>query len=205
MSKEKLIYLPVGILTVATMVCGAVLGGVNSYAEGVTKTASVEVTGACSFTAGQDHTSALTLVTGDANTEQETGKPSMTASCNDVNGFSIYAMGVDEDGEPSTDLVGVTGWDIHTGTSGEDNSYWAMKIKSATNGDPQNGFAIGTYHAVPSANTEILKVAGSTSGAATTTVRTDYMVHVASNQPAGTYTGGVKYTLVHSGTANNGD
>lgn len=205
MSKEKLIYLPVGALTTATMLSGVVLGGAASSAAEIggadTATASVTIADACSFVETQDHTSTMQVAAGgEVSTKDESGKPSMKVTCNDPAGFSIQVAGAAD----TPVMVGDTAYynyltsgsaNIPTGTSGD--SYWAMQVTSASNSTLLNGFVTGVYTAVPNSDTTMLQVSGSTTGAATAEVRTDYMVHVGNAQPAGTYTGKVKYTLVH--------
>lgn len=210
MSTEKLIYLPVGVLTAVTMVSGAVLGGAASYAEdskSATATASVTIGDACSFTEGSDYTATLELSGNEATTAGKTDKPSMTVTCNDTQGFAVFAVGASDevtvDGVVHTNYMKGTsdGTYIPTGTSG--GSYWAMQVTSATNAMIQPGY--NTWAEVPETNVAVVKANGSTTGSATSTIRTDYMVHVADGQAAGTYTGKVKYTLVHPSSAQPAD
>ena len=59
------------------------------------------------------------------------------------------------------------------------------------------------YHVVPSSYTQIAKQETSTStpSSAGASVQTKYKVNISSSQTAGTYTGKVKYTMVHPNTA----
>ncbi|MBQ3348339.1 hypothetical protein IJG90_02360 [Candidatus Saccharibacteria bacterium] len=235
--KEKVIYLPIGILTSATLLSGAVLasGGVAATTtatctttNGVTTcsgtgeapveanpsavTATVTVASACGFTAG-GATSSIELSAGETkNTESDT-KTAMVVSCNDANGFSIYAIGSSPataggsatDGQ--THLIGTSGTIDSQAASSATGSYWAMKVTSVTSvassgsATIQNSYGTA-YLAVPSSQTEIVRVPGMTSGLSAATVRTDYQVYATRLQPAGTYEGGVKYTVTHpNGTA----
>lgn len=191
----------------ATVLSGAVLGSAGSYADSSDQAiASVTVNGACNFAEGTTgYEKTLTLIGDTATTETESSRPSMSVTCNDPNGFAVYVVGAsDEMGAENDKHVNYMVKEdksayIPTGTSGN-GSWWAMKVTNADTGTLQNGFVTGTYHEVPNAATEIVKVDGSSTGSQTLNMQMDYTVHVANNQAAGTYTGKVKYTIVHSGS-----
>ena len=87
-------------------------------------------------------------------------------------------------------------YDIITGTSGS-SSYWAMTVDDSTYGvNSYDG-----YNIIPNGYAEVINY-GSSTGTGTYTFTPKYKVYISGTQPAGTYTGAVKYTLVHpSGTA----
>ena len=139
--------------------------------------------------------------------QDEIGTTTIKITCNDSAGFSVYAVGYTGDtiGETnSTKLVGRNTNSListSTATSG-DNSAWAMKL--GTNGSAtyavslQNGF--GSYSAVPASYTKVAtRTAGTDvgTGATGSTITTTYASFISRTQPADTYDGKVKYTLVH--------
>ena len=151
------------------------------------------------------------------------GKTTLTAICNDDNGFSIYAIGYtgnSYDSENHTKLVGAnTGGTIATKAyaSGDTTSNWSMKLTKVDNpqsGDPitynpqnltiqsdtEGSFDI--WHSVPASYTKVAEYHANTGSSTTDTtlgvkLETTYAAFVASNQPADTYIGQVKYTMVH--------
>ena len=148
------------------------------------------------------------------------GKTTLTTYCNDNNGFSIYAIGFTNDlyeGESHTKLIGQnTNQSISTKVyaNGDTDSNWSMKVNKVDNpvsGDPitynpdnmsiQNSF--NSWHEVPDTYTEVAQYNSSTTDPATTDttlgakLETTYATYISSSQPADTYTGQVKYTMVH--------
>ena len=159
--------------------------------------------------------------------EDDIGSTTFHAFCNDADGFAIYAAGYTGDevgGANSNKLVGTNASGnavIETGlatTAGNpDVSNWAMKLTATQDsGDTTgaNAFAIDSapntsggadvsftqYHVVPN---EYTKVAHKNSGTDMTDttggvkLTTTYAAYISKTQPADTYSGQVKYTLVH--------
>lgn len=139
------------------------------------------------------------------------GSTTIQTFCNDKNGYAIYAVGYTNNEEGNTVLKGTNGLDSShdivtgtatSGTSGNDISNWAMKV-SAVSGTYAptitNGF--GSFSAVPSTYTEVAQFNSATDSANGTnigsTINTTYAAYISNTQPAGTYTGQVKYVLVH--------
>lgn len=209
MAKSKLIYLPTGILTLATILSGVSLAASGANAATETATAAVTVADACTLS-GSDYSYSDTMTAGTyATTENDNDKPSLSVTCNDANGFSIYAVGYSpataggDAAEGNTGLIGTSGA-IATAdyTANPTSSYWAMKMKVdntslSTGSTATNNFT--NYSAVPSSYSEVVRVSGATSGNSTASMRSDYYIYMASNQPAGTYTGGVRYVMTHPG------
>ena len=197
MTKSKLLYLPIGILSTATLCSGYMLAGASVSADSQTVSAAVTVLDACSME-GQDYSYINTVTAGTTTTTES-----------DANGFSIYAVGYSpataggEPAEGNTGLIGTSG-SIATGnyTASPTNSYWAMKMTVdnstvSTGSTVTNNFT--NYSAVPSTYSEVVRVGGATAGNSTAEMRSDYLVYMASNQAAGTYTGGVRYVMTHPG------
>ncbi len=214
------------VLLVLTLVSGCVLLSNNTMADdsAVTVT-SITVPVACTMrgTGTESHTATLAPNTysGASGSEYENGigKTTLTAICNDDNGFAIYAIGYtgnSYDSENHTKLVGSnTGGTIATKAyaAGDTTSNWSMKLTKVTNpvsGDPvtynpdnltiTTGY--DTWHAVPDTFAKVAEYHANTGSSTTDTtlgvkLETTYAAYVASNQPADTYIGQVKYTMVH--------
>ena len=153
--------------------------------------------------------------------ENGIGKTTLTTYCNDNNGFSIYAIGFtgdSYDGENHTKLVGTTASGNATIAtkvyeSSDTTSNWSMKVtkvENPTSGDPitynpqnmtiTNSF--NNWHVVPDTYTKVAEYKAATGTSTTDTtlgakVETTYVAYVSTSQPADTYTGKVKYTMVH--------
>lgn len=138
------------------------------------------------------------------NYETEIGSTTLTAYCNDIGGFSIYAIGYSNEEYGNTDMIGVnTEGLIPTGTTLDGSvSNWAMKLE--TNNEAtypialQNGY--NAYKAVPSTYTLVAKRESSTdtgTSAIGSVLTSTYAISVSPSQVADTYVGKVRYTLVH--------
>ena len=146
----------------------------------------------------------------------EIGTTTFKTYCNDNSGYAIYAVGYSADTIGNTlmkhDSDATYDFDTGTATSGG-TSDWAMKltaisgtyaptIHSDTNG------AFTSYHVVPSEYTKVVSFASNTDLPATgvnaegSGFTSTYAIWISSTQVAGTYTGKVKYTLVHPATAS---
>lgn len=140
------------------------------------------------------------------------GKTTLTAVCNDNNGFSIYAIGFTGDTDGDNTLVGASsGEKINTGiySSGSKTSSWSMKVSkvsdSATSFNPQNMTIMNNFdnwHLVPSDYAKVAEYKASTGSSTTDTVlgakiETTYDAYASVLQRADSYTGKVKYVMVH--------
>ena len=142
--------------------------------------------------------------------KSDIGTTTFKAYCNDDNGYSVYAIGYSNDTYGNTNMIHDTDstYNFDTGTaSSGDVSTWSMKltpvagtyaptIQSDTNG------AYTNYHVVPSTYTKVATFPNRTDVPATGTgigsaFQTTYAVWISNSQVAGTYTGKVRYTLVH--------
>ena len=167
--------------------------------------ASVTVGEACSMTGSGMNSHSAEIPNGTY--QDEIGTTTIKITCNDSAGFSVYAVGYTGDAIGETNSTKLVGRNTNslistsTATSG-DNSAWAMKV--GTNGSAtyavslQNGF--GSYSAVPASYTKVAtRTAGTDvgTGATGSTITTTYASFISRTQPADTYDGKVKYTLVH--------
>ena len=186
----------------------------------VIDTVELTVPVACTMSGtGTTHTATLNPGTysGASGSEYENGigKTTLTAICNDDNGFSIYAIGYtgnQYEGENHTKLVGTnTNGTIATKAyaSGDTTSNWSMKLTKVTDStvsyNPQNltiSTGYDSWIAVPASFTKVAQYKANTDSSTTDTtlgvkLETTYAAYIASNQAADTYTGQVKYTMVH--------
>ena len=136
--------------------------------------------------------------------ETEIGSTTLTAYCNDVNGFSIYAIGYSNDEYGNTDMIGINTEElIHTGTTLDGTtSNWAMKLSTDPNAtypvEIQNSY--NNYKVVPTTYTLVAKRESSTdlgTAAIGSILTTTYAASVSPTQVADTYIGKVRYILVH--------
>ena len=145
------------------------------------------------------------------------GTTTMKVLCNDNSGFSIYATGFTNETIAETNSNKLVGTNtsgnatIDTGLAQSGNtSNWAMKL--ATNSQATYPITItsdtegpfSSYHTVPNEYTKVAtRLAGTDIGAVAegSTITSTYAAYINSTQPADTYTGKVKYTLVHPNDA----
>ena len=215
----------VGLIAL-TMISGLVLISNKASAESsAVSTASITVPVACTMrgTGVDSHTATLAPNTysGASGSEYENGigKTTLIAICNDDNGFSIYAIGYtgnSYDSENHTKLVGsTTGGTIATKAyaSGDTTSNWSMKLTKVTDStvsyNPQNltiqsdtEGSFDVWHSVPDTYTKVAEYHANTGSSTTDTtlgvkLETTYAAYISSSQPADTYVGQVKYTMVH--------
>ena len=189
-----------GFLLFVTILSGIILSNAHTHAVNDNHSnVSVIVNSACTITSGGG-SYVKTIPPG---TTEEIAGNGINVTCNDNNGYSLYAVGYSDnsyDTTKNTKMLAVAADEfIPTGTSGS-GSYWAMKAEGSsdigTTPTIDNGFS--SYRTVPATHTRISYYPSATQGTTSNSVTTpSYQIHVASAQAAGTYTGKVKYTLVH--------
>lgn len=144
--------------------------------------------------------------------QADIGTTTLKAFCNDNEGFAIYAIGFTGDqytGEDHTKLVGASNSQkITTGTATSGaTSNWAMKLNTISSPTPaypitlDNGY--GSYSSVPDAYAKVAHRDSGTDVGSTATgsqLTTTYAAYISKTQAADTYSGKVKYTLVHPKT-----
>ena len=205
-----------------TTASGLVLMSTKVSADDVVDNISITVPIACSMSgtiaSGNEHEAEIANGTYQANI----GTTSIKTLCNDNAGFSIYAIGNSGDTlgeEDSTKLLGTSASGnakIITGTAttagNPDVSNWAMRLATDSQAtypltiesDTEGSFA--SYHTVPAEYTKVAtRTAGTDTGTSAegATLTTTYAAYISKTQSADTYTGKVKYVLVHpnDGTA----
>ena len=148
------------------------------------------------------------------------GETTLKAFCNDNEGFAIYAIGYTDNEEGKNVLTNSTlgsTYDITTGTAVTGNdSKWAMKLTKLTSPTPTYPIIIAgstedslkaqgdpdysTFQEVPDDYTKVAYRTSATdtgTNAEGATLTTTYQAYISPTQSAGTYTGQVKYTMVH--------
>lgn len=196
---NKVIYITFSTLFIATILSILALANIRVSADAQSASASVNVSAACSMSA-TDTTHTATLAPGTFT--GDIGLTNVTATCNDPLGYAIYAIGYSNNTYGNTSLIGPNDNIINTGTSTSgDTSNWSMKLGTGT-GDSASivttPINYTTYAPVPETYTKVATYANdTTTEQAGTSFTTTYGVYTSPSQPAGTYTGAVRYTLVH--------
>ena len=174
----------------------------NVLASSVVDEFTVTVPESCSLTStvGTAHTATIEGVYSD-----DIGETTINAFCNDSEGFSVYAVGYTDDTfgnntmKPST-LADTKAIATGLATSG-DTSNWAMKLTSLSdNYTLTNDF--NSYHLVPDEYTKVATYPSNTTTTAGVNIKSTYAAYISQTQPADTYTGKVKYTIVHPSNAD---
>ena len=213
--------LSLGMMFGVTMVLGIVLASSRVSAEDNTSVVdeiniTVPVSCTMSGTGMDSHNAEIN----NGQYNSAIGETTLKAFCNDNEGFAIYAIGYtdNEDGKNvlTSSTLGST-YDIVTGTATSGNtSNWAMKLSTVTSPTPTYPIIIAgtsddtlkaqgdpdysTFQEVPDNYTKVAYRTSNTdigTSAEGSTLTTTYQAYISPTQSAGTYTGQVKYTLVH--------
>lgn len=199
-----------------TAISGLALTAARVSADDVVDNVAITVPVSCTMSGTGMNTHTKEVVNGTY--EANIGTTTMKVLCNDNSGFSIYATGFTGDTIAETNsnkLVGTSASGnavIDTGTAttvgNPDVSNWAMKLTAASGesvsypltiqSDTEGSFS--SYHTVPNTWTKVATRAAGTdigTNAEGSTMTTTYAAYISKTQPADTYTGKVKYTLVH--------
>ena len=183
------------------------LNNTSVYAEGSTTdevTVTVPVSCSITNTVNTEHTATIELGT----YEEDIGETTFNVFCNDANGFAVYAIGYSDNAYGNTAMKPSTLSDTNaiatgTATSGS-KSNWAMKL-TAVSGDysPTLTTGFNDYHAVPDEYTKVAFLSSSTDATVGSSFKSTYAAYISQTQPADTYTGKVKYTVVHPASVNS--
>ena len=197
--------MPLGLISITILSAGILVSTYASADDSIVDQVNVTVAASCTLSGtGMDsHNAEITNGT----YRDNIGTTTLKAFCNDSEGFAIYAIGFTGDqytGEDHTKLIGVNNnQKITTGTleSGP-TSNWAMKLETSSSAtypiSLDNGY--GSYSTVPDTYTKVAHRNSSTDVGTSATgaeLTTTYAAYISSTQVADTYTGKVKYTLVH--------
>ena len=205
-------YLTASLVS-STIISGIVLSSYLVSADDIIDQININVPISCSMS-GTGTTSHNSNVYNGIYTS-DIGTTTIDVFCNDGEGFSIYAIGFTGDqysGDDHTKLIGAsTNEKIVTGTAtatgNPDVSNWAMKLSTTTSPTPAYPITIvnsfNNYHIVPDTYTKVATRTSATdvgNNATGSELTTTYAAYISKTQSADTYTGKVKYTLVHPNT-----
>lgn len=204
MIKNKNWIIATLVLMGLTVLSGSFLMSTSVSADDVVDNINITVPISCSLEGTGMNSHNAIIVNGTY--QADIGSTTLKAFCNDTNGFAIYAIGFTDSEYGKTVLTNATlgsSADIATGTATSGNtSNWAMKL--ATNSGATYAVTLdnsfGSYHAVPAEYTKVAhRDSGTDIGASATgaELTSTYSAYMSQTQPAGTYSGKVKYTLVH--------
>ena len=197
---ETLTKITISLISI-TAISGTICSSVYVNADDVTEVidnVNLTVPVSCTYSGGGTYNETMA-----GGTTKEITANAITTSCNDYNGYAIYAIGF-SNGKYTSDTTG-SNTDMITSlgssyniTNSSNNTYgsnWKMKLTSPTDATIEAGYS--NYTAIPSTYTKVASYIFNTTGASITP---KYQITTGSSQPAGTYTGKVKYTLVHPNT-----
>jgi len=195
-------FLPFGLLFAATILSLFVLSSSGTFADEEQADATVTVSSACTMFR---ESTVPHVVSGSAGSYHENvGITRLNTVCNDKDGYAIYAVGYSHDTVGDTNMYGEeSGAIIPTGTASGNVSNWSMKLaKDLESYNPQNltiTSGYDNYHNIPAAQTKVASFVGATDTTKGSVITSTYAIRVSSTQVADTYTGFVKYTMVHPG------
>ena len=207
MLKNKALIAPLGLVGI-TILSGVFLISTNVSADDVVDNVNITVPISCSLEGTGMTSHNANIVNGTY--QADIGSTTLKVFCNDEEGFAIYTIGFTDDEYGKTVLTNSTlgsTYDIATGTATSGStSNWAMKLATNTSATYaltlDNGF--GSYSSVPATYTKVAhRDNGTDTGTSATgsELTSTYAAYMNQTQPAGTYTGKVKYTLVHPSDA----
>ena len=208
-AKSKHIVIPLGLVA-ATLLSGGFLmsGGNKTHAvESKSSQATVTVGVSCTMTGTVITAHDAMIISGQA--QENIGQTRLKTICNDTGGYAIYAVGFSGDTYGNTDMLGATSaTPISTGawTTTGDSSVWGMKLTGDSESYGYGNLTIASgynaNHAIPTDYTKVVDYTSSTDGVIGSSVFTTYAAYVSQTQPADTYTGKVKYLMVHPNSVN---
>ncbi len=211
--KEARIFLPLLATTLLTIASASILSSHTSTAlDQKSISASVKVSDSCSMQISDDGKATLDnpyeMIGGTYDDNVKNVNISM--SCNDRNGFSLYAVGFSNNEIGNTNLISTANGNIPTGLDTTTlNSNWAFKFTPVTTSsyvptivsDSEGSFA--SFHKIPSTNTKVATFTDAVEVTGSSSVTATYAVGVSPYQAPDTYTGQVKFTLVHPNFADS--
>jgi len=194
-------FLPFGMLLAVTLITGSILVSSGSFAD-MEEQSDATVTVASACTMFRESTIPHVAVGTIGTYHEDVGTTRLKTICNDKDGYAIYAIGYSNDTAGDTNMYGEEyGEVIPTGTASGDVSNWSMKLAKDLNSYNPENLTITTgfenYHDVPSFQTKVASFEGATDTTDGSVVTTTYAIRVSSTQLADTYTGQVRYTMVH--------
>lgn len=159
---------------------------------------SIKLPVSCTMS-GTGNTHSESLINGTYDSNIGNGVTTLTTHCNDKDGYIIYTIGASNNTEGNNNLIGSNGGNIATGTATSGNiSNWAMKLASLDNTLAMNSSFTSDFASIPATWTEVAKKESGTKDSETgSSITATYAVYVSNFQPTGTYSGQVKYVMLH--------
>ena len=209
MLKLRISVLLVGLTTIAFLF----LTSSTTSADTVVNDVSITVPVSCNLSSGATVDEAHSANVNNGTYKENIGTTTFKILCNDNGGFSVYAIGYSGEEYGKTDMIATVNntlsptHNIPTGLAlSGDTSSWAMKlipvegtykptILSDTNG------SFGDYHVIPNTYTKVATLASNTDFTNGSSFQTTYRAYVSRTQPVGSYTGKVRYVIVHPNDA----
>ena len=223
-------YIILGLVGLTTLSFLALISPIAS-ADSVITTTIINVPESCTMSGTGMTSHNATIINGTySGTDYSNGIGTTTVKvfCNDSAGFAIYAIGYTNDEYGNNKLhwseaasTSDTTHDINTAiynSSTTTDSTWSMKLSAlsgtytatiddgvAAHNNSTDDFT--NWHEVPDEYTRVAyRLAGTDlntdNNGIGSSITTTYDAYISQTQPAGTYTGQVKYTLVHPSTEN---
>ena len=194
------------VLLPVTIIIGLILSIPHSSAENINNDkVSVVLPVSCTIS-GSNNTHTESLVNNTYDNSIGNGVTTLTTYCNDKNGYIIYAIGNSNNEEGNTNLVGdlvAGGNNITTGTATSgDTSNWAFEIDKLDSALTLNNAYSNGPASIPNSWSWIAKKEANTTDITSgSKITANYSIYISGTQAAGTYTGQVKYVMLHPSTA----
>ena len=188
-----LFYMTCVLVAFVAIVAVILINSISSaYAH--ENTLNINIASACTLSTGGGNYS-VSMVDGST----EINANSITTSCNDASGYAIYAVGYsgDSDTGNNTDLINTANSTYNIKTDGSSGTGSNWKLKFTVVSDATIAGSYNTYQNIPSTYT---KVASFSANTASGIITPHYQINLTGIQQPGTYTGQVKYVLVHPST-----
>ena len=201
---RNILLASIPLLIISALTLSLPHSSADSSSDTVRLSVPVSCTLASHINTGEEHT--ISMISGTY--EDNIGVTTLTTYCNDPGGFVIYANGNSNNIEGNNKLTSILGstYDIPSGTATSgDTSQWAMKltaINATTLSDtPTIATGYDNYSTVPSQWAKVAyKDAGTVNVETGSSFTTTYAIYLKGLQPAGTYSGQVKYVMLHPST-----
>lgn len=192
-------------LAVLTLLFGLLLSGPQASADSSTVVdIAVEISASCSIVASRESVS-NTIIPGNSGA---IGDTTIKAICNDPAGLAVYAAGYAKDTQGNNNLVNTVGGDdinirtYVTASGTPPQSEWNMTINGITGTYAPTIVSEfdGAAHIIPQQYTKVAyrnamtDIGTSATGAQFTAA---FNAYIANDQASGTYTGKVKFLLIH--------
>ena len=190
-------------MVAVTSVSAFMLTSSTTSAAPEEKSARIEVRNACSMESEVSNAHTATVSAGSY--KDNIGTTVVSVVCNDNAGFAVYAIGFTNDTDGTTTMNGLQGGTIATGLAKQGNtSSWSMKLSTYDNDAyaPTIENDYDDYNVVPDDYIMVASYPAATTVSEPSVFKTSYAAYASMSQAADTYTGQVKYVMVHPSTGD---